>query len=90
MEIQSLGQGQVRIGTASTAQVGIGATPSASYYLTVGGTSNFNVARIATRLDLIGDLYVSSTGADIVRSSGDSNYTLRIKDGQAVWGFLIV
>ena len=87
MEIQSLGQGQVRIGTASTAQVGIGTTPNASYYLSVGGTSNFDIARIATRLDLIGDLYVSSTGADIVRSSGDSNYTLRVKDGQAVWEF---
>ena len=34
---------------------------------------------------MIGDVYVSSTGADIVRSSGDSNYTLRVKDGQAVW-----
>ena len=87
MEIQSLGQGQVRIGTASTAQVGIGTTPNSSYYLSVGGTSNFDIARIATRLDLIGDLYVSSTGADIVRSSGDSNYTLRVKDGQAVWEF---
>ena len=32
MEIQSLGQGQVRLGTASTAQVGIGATPNASYF----------------------------------------------------------
>ena len=70
MEIQSLRQGQVRIGTASTAQVGIGRNPpNASYYLSVGGTSNLNIARIATRLDLIGDLYVSSTGADIVRSS---------------------
>ena len=33
MEIQSLGQGQLRIGTASTAQVGIGATPNASCFL---------------------------------------------------------
>ena len=32
MEIQSLGQGQVRIGTASTAQVGIGANPNPSYF----------------------------------------------------------
>ena len=30
MEIQSLGRGQARIGTASTAQVGIGTTPNAS------------------------------------------------------------
>ena len=87
MEIQSLGQGQVRIGTASTAQVGIGATPNASYFLTVGGTSNFDVIRSATRLDLIGDMYVKSTGSDIVRPSGDANYTLRVRDTQAVWEF---
>ena len=30
-EIQSLGQGQIRLGTASTAQVGTGATPSALF-----------------------------------------------------------
>ena len=87
MEIQSLGQGQVRIGTASTAQVGIGATPNASYFLTVGGTSNFDVIRSATRLDLIGDMYVKGTGSDILRPSGDANYTLQVRDTQAVWEF---
>ena len=85
MEIQSLGQGQVRLGTASTAQVGIGTTPNASYFLTVGGTSNFDVIRSANRLDLIGDMYVKGTGSDIVRASGDSNYTLRVRDTQAVF-----
>ena len=87
MEIQSLGQGQVRIGTASTAQVGIGANPNPSYFLTVAGTSIFDVIRSATRLDLIGDMYVKGTGSDIVRPSGDSNYTLRVRDTQAVWKF---
>ena len=87
MEIQSLGQGQVRIGTASTAQVGIGANPNANYFLTVAGTSNFDVIRSATRLDLIGDMYVKGTGSDIVRPSGDANYTLRVRDTQAVWEF---
>ena len=87
MEIQSLGQGQIRLGTASTAQVGIGANPNASYFLTVAGTSNFDVIRSATRLDLIGDMYVKATGSDIVRPSGDANYTLRVRDTQAVWEF---
>ena len=87
MEIQSLGQGQIRLGTASTAQVGIGANPNASYYLTVAGTSNFDVIRSATRLNLIGDMYVKGTGSDIVRPSGDANYTLRVRDTQAVWEF---
>ena len=87
MEIQSLGQGQIRLGTASTAQVGIGANPNASYFLTVAGTSNFDVIRSANRLDLIGDMYVKGTGSDIVRPSGDANYTLRVRDTQAVWEF---
>ena len=87
MEIQSLGQGHIRLGTASTAQVGIGANPNASYFLTVAGTSNFDVIRSANRLDLIGDMYVKITGSDIVRPSGDSNYTLRVRDTQAVWEF---
>ena len=87
MEIQSLGQGQIRLGTASTAQVGIGATPNASYFFTVARTSNFNIARIATRLDLIGDLYTKGTGSDIYRPSGDTNYTLRIRDTQGIWEF---
>ena len=87
MEIQSLGQGQIRLGTASTAQVGIGANPNASYFLTVAGTSNFDVIRSATRLDLIGDMYVKGTGSDIVRPSGDANYTLRVRDTQAVFEF---
>ena len=87
MEIQSLGQGQVRIGTASTAQVGIGITPNASYFLSVGGTSNFDVIRSATRLDLIGEMYVKGTGSDIVRPSATTDYTLRVRDNVATFEF---
>ena len=65
--------------------MGIGATPNASYFLNVAGTSNFDVIRSATRLDLIGDMYVKGTGSDIVRPSGDANYTLRVRDTQGVW-----
>ena len=57
------------------------------FFLTVAGTSNLDVIRSATRLDLIGDMYVKGTGSDIVRPSGDANYTLRVRDTQAVWEF---
>ena len=87
MEIQSLGQGQIRLGTASTAQVGIGANPNASYFLTVAGTSNFDVIRSATRLDLIGDMYTKGVGSDIVRPSATTDYTLRIRDNVATFEF---
>ena len=53
----------------------------------MGGTSNFDVIRSANRSDLIGDMYVEATGSDIVRPSGDANYTLRVRDTQAVWEF---
>ena len=69
MEIQNIGTGEVQIGTASTAQVGIGAVPNSSYPLTVAGTSNFDVIRSANRLDLIGDMFVKGAGSDIVRPS---------------------
>ena len=87
MEIQNIGTGEVQIGTASTAQVGIGATPNASYFLTVGGTSNFDVIRSATRLDLIGEMYVKGTGSDIVRPSATTDYTLRVRDNVATFEF---
>ena len=87
MEIQSLGQGQVRIGTATTARVGIGATPNSSYFLNVGGHSRFGIATIATRLDLLGDLYTDETGTDIFRPSATTSYTLRVRDNVATFEF---
>ena len=87
MEIQNIGTGEVQIGTASTARVGIGAVPNSSYFLTVAGTSNFDVIRSATRLDLIGDLYTKGVGSDIVRPSATTDYTLRVRDNVATFEF---
>ena len=33
------------------------------------------------------NIIVSTTGADVSRASGDTNYTLRVKDNQAIWEF---
>ena len=96
LEIQSFGAGQVRLGTASTARVGIGANPNLNYFLNVGGTCNFNNVRTGADLTLVGNLNLTSstgdiqvpvTGMDIDRASGDANYTLRVRDTQAVWEF---
>ena len=87
MEIQNIGTGEVQIGTASTARVGIGAVPNSSYFLTVAGTSNFDVVRSATRLDLIGDMFVKGTGSDIVRPSATTDYTLRVRDNVGTFEF---
>ena len=34
---------------------------------------------------IIGDMTVPNTGSDIIRNIGDANYTLRVRDTQAVW-----
>ena len=76
---------RLRIGSQTNAQVGIGVQYNSSYFLNVGGVSNFNEARVATNLQVIenldlrsstGDIQVPTTGMDIHRNSGDSNYTL--------------
>ena len=87
---------RLRIGSQTNAQVGIGVQYNSSYFLNVGGLSNFNQARVATDLAVIGnldltsstgDIQVPTTGMDIHRSSGDSNYSLRVRDGQGVFEF---
>ena len=96
MEIQSFGAGQVRLGTASTARVGVGANPNINYFLNVGGVSNFNNVRTGGDLTVIGNVNLTSStggiqvpvsGMDIFRNSGDANYNLRIRDTQGVWEF---
>ena len=57
---------------------------------------NFNQARVAIDLEVIGnldltsstgDIQIPTTGMDIHRSSGDSNHSLRVGDGQGVFEF---
>ena len=90
------GDYRLRIGSQTNAQVGIGVQYNSSYFLNVGGLSNFNQARVATDLAVIGnldftsstgDIQIPVTGMDIHRSSGDSNYSLRVRDGQGVFEF---
>ena len=87
LELNNQGNGIVQIGTSSTARVGIGASPNPLYFLSVAGTSSFDVIRSAIRLDLIGDLYVKGTGSDIVRPSATSDYTLRVRDDIGTFEF---
>ena len=87
LESNNQGNGIVQIGTASTARVGIGASPNPLYFLAVAGTSSFDVIRSAIRLDLIGDMYVKGTGSDIVRPSATSDYTLRVRDNVGTFEF---
>ena len=87
LELNNQGNGVVQIGTASTARVGIGASPNPLYFLAVAGTSSFDIIRSARRLDLIGDMFVKGTGSDIVRPSATSDYTLRVRDNVGTFEF---
>ena len=46
---------RLRIGSQTNAQVGIGRQYNSSYFLTVGGVSNFNQARVENNLELLGE-----------------------------------
>ena len=88
LESNNQGNGIVQIGTASTARVGIGASPNPLYFLAVAGTSSFDIIiRSAIRLALIGDMFVKGTGSDIVRPSATSDYTLRVRDNVGTFEF---
>ena len=49
------GDYRLRIGSTSDAEVGIGRQCNSSYFLTVGGISNFNEARVENNLELLGE-----------------------------------
>ena len=65
-------------------------------FLNVGGVSNFNQARVANDLEIIGnlnltnvtgDIQLPTTGVDMFRNSGDTSYNLRVRDTQGVFEF---
>ena len=55
------GDYRLRIGSTSNAEVGIGVQCTSAYFLNVGGVSNFNQARVATNLEVIGNLDLTSS-----------------------------
>ena len=79
---------RLKIGSQTNAQAGIGVQYNSSNLFNVGGVSNLKQARVATDLEVIGsldltsstgDIQIPTTGMDIHRSSGDSNYSLRVR-----------
>ena len=56
---------RLRIGSTSNAEVGIGVQYNSAYFLNVGGVCNFNQARVAADLEVIGNLDLKSSTGDI-------------------------
>ena len=65
----------------TNAQVGIGVQYNSSYFLNVGGLSNFNEARIATNLNLLGEQLLN-TNARIFQRADAFNSLNVITTGQ--------
>ena len=68
------GDYRLRIGSQTNAQVGIGVQYNSSYFLNVGGLSNFNEARVATDLEVVGDLNLGGATANINNANGINFY----------------
>ena len=49
---------RLRIGSTTTATVGIGRQYNAAYHLTVGGTSNFNETRVENDATFLGQQFI--------------------------------
>ena len=70
-----------RIGSQTNAQVGIGVQYDSSYFLNVGGLSNFNEARIAANLSSLGEQLLN-TNARIFQRADAFNSLNVITTGQ--------
>ena len=66
------GDYRLRIGSTSDAEVGIGRQYNSSYFLTVGGVSNFNQARVENGLEVLGEQLLN-TNARIFQRAGAFN-----------------
>ena len=70
------GDYRLRIGSTTTATVGIGRQYNFSYHLTVGGISNFNETRVENDATFLGQQLLSTDGRIFQR--GDVNNSLNI------------
>ena len=70
------GDYRLRIGSTSDAEVGIGRQYNSSCFLTVGGISNFNQARVENNLELLGEQLINTNGRIFQRA--DSFNSLNI------------
>ena len=66
------GDYRLRTGSTTDAEVGIGRQYNSSYFLTVGGTSNFNETRVENNLGLLGEQLIN-TNARLLQRADASN-----------------
>ena len=84
MVLQDDGDCELFIGTEGTARVGVGTAPDANYFLNVGGTSNFNTARITNGLELENETanINNANGRTLYKDTTDASSVLTVKNAQ--------
>ena len=84
MVLQDDGDCELFIGTEGTARVGVGTAPDANYFLNVGGTSNFNTARITNGLELENETanINNANGLTLYKDTTDASSVLTVKNAQ--------
>ena len=70
------GDYRLRIGSTTTATVGIGRQYNASYHLPVGGTSNFNEVRVENDATFLGQQLLSTKSRVFQRSDADNSLNI--------------
>ena len=81
MELQNANTAELRVGSATTARMGIGVNPVSGFHLTVGGTSQFGWVRINQNLTAVGNYWVDTNGR-IVQRADASNSLNVVSTGQ--------
>ena len=89
MVLQDDGDCELFIGTEGTARVGVGTAPDVNYFLNVGGTSNFNTARITNGLELENETanINNFNGLTLYKDTTDASNVLTVKNAQGYMTF---
>ena len=87
MVLQDDGDCELFIGTEGTASVGVGTAPDANYFLNVGGTSNFNTARITNGLELENETanINNANGLTLYKDTTDASSVLTVKKRSRIY-----
>ena len=76
LELQNTNTAEVRVGSASNARMGIGATPQVGFHLVVGGASKFGWVIVNQNMTVTNDFFVKTNGRSFQRA--DANNSMNI------------
>ena len=81
MELQNTNTAEIKVGSATTARMGVGANPVLGFHLAVGGTSQFGWVRINQNLTVVGSYWVDTNGRIFQRADASNSLDI-VSTGQ--------